>query len=454
MDMADFLRGAGRPVCTTSWHVYDTACTDLKTSTDREATLSNFHGVEQRISIALAGFGGIAGAVLLGGCVLGDVTDIDSRALESVCGDGQRDAGEACDDGNGEDGDGCSSACTVESGYACTDADFSLAFTEFWDSGNGNGPQWSLSADGLTVRQSENSQPAIYMTNLPASGARIAFELEVEQDTDDDFIGWVVGFEAGDTTSPDAEFMLFDWKQHYQVLAGGTEGLPGLAMNRVTGAVEPTLRPFWGHSDGVAEEARAINRGSTGWEDARTYTVELEYSFERVRVWVDGGLEFDETGAFPTGKFGFYTMSQPSTRFTLVAPTTGSICGLDPAADPDGDGVPTGDDPDPFDPSICGDADGDGVDDCQDTDGDGVFGEDDLCPDTPAGDIVDDTGCSIAQLCPCDADWRNHGGYVSCVAHAAGDFVAAGLLTEEEKGAVVSAAGRSDCGKQRMPRNP
>jgi fibro-slime domain-containing protein len=40
----------------------------------------------------------------------------------SSCGDGQRFGNEDCDDGNNRDGDGCSSACKIETGYACSDA--------------------------------------------------------------------------------------------------------------------------------------------------------------------------------------------------------------------------------------------------------------------------------------------------------------------------------------------
>jgi hypothetical protein len=60
-------------------------------------------------------------------------------------------------------------------------------------------------------------------------------------------------------------------------------------------------------------------------------------------------------------------------------------------------------------------------------------------------------GCSIAQLCPCahpdGADrWKNHGAYVSCVAHTSEVFVDLGLNTAVEKDAIVSEAGASDCG--------
>ncbi len=83
----------------------------------------------------------------------------------------------------------------------------------------------------------------------------------------------------------------------------------------------------------------------------------------------------------------------------------------------------------------------------EDSDGDGVFDEDDLCPDTSAGEVVNSDGCSIGQICSPEDTWKNHGGYVSCVAHIAEEFVALGLISEEEKDAIVSEAGQSDVGK-------
>lgn len=91
-----------------------------------------------------------------------------------------------------------------------------------------------------------------------------------------------------------------------------------------------------------------------------------------------------------------------------------------------------------------------------DGDSDGVPDGFDACPGTAAGAPVDAQGCSAAQLvalaCPCAAPaaggaWKNHGQYVSCVAHASQDQVTAGLLPAAEQGAIVSAAARSSCGK-------
>jgi Thrombospondin type 3 repeat/Beta-propeller repeat len=124
----------------------------------------------------------------------------------------------------------------------------------------------------------------------------------------------------------------------------------------------------------------------------------------------------------------------------------GDVC--DP--DIDGDNVANDQDNCPLDPNPDqADADGDGAGDvCDaDRDGDGVRDDADLCVPTATGDVVNADGCSIADLCPCDSAWKNHGAYVSCVAHGANDFVDLGLITETEKGDTVSAAGQSQCGK-------
>ena len=88
----------------------------------------------------------------------------------------------------------------------------------------------------------------------------------------------------------------------------------------------------------------------------------------------------------------------------------------------------------------------------RDSDGDGVSDDLDQCPNTPPGAIVDADGCSIDQLVPCEGPgsggaWRNHGQYVSSIAHAADQFLQAGLITQAQKGAIVGQAAQSDCGK-------
>jgi len=81
-----------------------------------------------------------------------------------------------------------------------------------------------------------------------------------------------------------------------------------------------------------------------------------------------------------------------------------------------------------------------------DSDGDGVNDELDSCPGTGADEAVNAKGCSIADLCSCEGDWKNVGAYVRCVAHTAQEFLAAGVISENEKGTIVSTAAGSKCG--------
>jgi hypothetical protein len=54
---------------------------------------------------------------------------------------------------------------------------------------------------------------------------------------------------------------------------------------------------------------------------------------------------------------------------------------------------------------------------------------------------------SVADLCPCNAPWKNHGEYVKCVQTAAKVLAQEGLIGEGERKAIVKEAAQSDCGK-------
>jgi hypothetical protein len=95
------------------------------------------------------------------------------------------------------------------------------------------------------------------------------------------------------------------------------------------------------------------------------------------------------------------------------------------------------------------DLDADGFADCvdPDDDNDGIDDGQDLCPNTVLVTVVDATGCSIDQLCPCEEDWRSHGKYVSCVDKTAKKFAKSRLITNKEKAVLVRQADWSDCGR-------
>jgi hypothetical protein len=54
----------------------------------------------------------------------------------------------------------------------------------------------------------------------------------------------------------------------------------------------------------------------------------------------------------------------------------------------------------------------------------------------------------IADACPADEAWRNHGQYVSCTARYLERRWQAGDITEEQKDALQAAAAESDVGKR------
>ena len=142
--------------------------------------------------------------------------------------------------------------------------------------------------------------------------------------------------------------------------------------------------------------------------------------------------------------------------------------------------------PTPCDPSPItnpgGDCDSDGIPnqfdtcdnlldpiECADDDVDGIVNKDDECPTTDAAalglDLVIDTctatgvvntvsanGCSLSdQITECADGAKNHGKFVSCVAHLTNDLKKAKVISGAQKGKIQSCAAHSDIGKKSKP---
>lgn len=114
----------------------------------------------------------------------------------------------------------------------------------------------------------------------------------------------------------------------------------------------------------------------------------------------------------------------------------------DQPADADKDGVPDGQDNCPVTANP----------DQADSDGDGVGDACDHCPDTSPGGLVTREGCSIEQLCPCDASasgqqWENQSQYLACVARATRTLRRHGLMSRHESLRFLRRAVGSACGR-------
>jgi len=91
-----------------------------------------------------------------------------------------------------------------------------------------------------------------------------------------------------------------------------------------------------------------------------------------------------------------------------------------------------------------------------DSDEDGVPDDQDECPNTPSSAIVNVRGCSLDQIVPCAGPatggrWRSHGEYMSALMRAVRSFQKSGLITSQERNALVRKGAKSDCGKRAKP---
>lgn len=187
---------------------------------------------------------------------------------------------------------------------------------------------WAVAGDTHSVFQSVNGSPTVFYSDFDGMGKALSGKIRVETTTDDDFIGFVLGFDPGDVTASTTDFILVDWKQATQA-NGGCTGSLGLAVSHVTGGL-PNNSGTWCHNGTtITELARATSLGATGWADNTEYSFDLIFNASNIEVWVNGTKELDVNGSFSDGRFGFYNYSQQSVRYSAieedVAPPTGNI---------------------------------------------------------------------------------------------------------------------------------
>lgn len=184
------------------------------------------------------------------------------------------------------------------------------------------GGNWTLQSEvepNDSAFQSLNSAPTVLFNNMDSQGAALRGTIEVQTTTDDDFIGFVLGYDDGDLTgsNPTTDYILVDWKQGTQ---SGWDA--GMSISRVTGAINTcgtcTASDAWQHTGNVNFIARAATLGSTGWEDNREYLFDIVFTPTLIQVAVDGVQQFNISGTFENGSFGFYNFSQPNVRYAGI----------------------------------------------------------------------------------------------------------------------------------------
>ncbi|MEM6747693.1 MAG: PEP-CTERM sorting domain-containing protein [Pseudomonadota bacterium] len=177
---------------------------------------------------------------------------------------------------------------------------------------------WNLAADNNSVNQTVNGRPTVFHSGEDSQGLSLAGTITVNTSSDDDFVGFVLGYTQGDIDgNPDTDYILIDWKQGSQ---GGWDA--GMAISRVTGGIDAAFNSLnsdaWDHVGNVEFIERATTLGNVGWSDNTTYNFDIEFTSSRVRVEVDGVEQFDITGTFADGAFGFYNYSQSNVIYAGI----------------------------------------------------------------------------------------------------------------------------------------
>jgi hypothetical protein len=191
--------------------------------------------------------------------------------------------------------------------------------------GNDGAGTWVVQPGNDSVLQTINGDPTVFFeAGSNAQGTALSGTIEVETTSDDDFIGFVLGYQDGEFNSVNADFWLIDWKQLDQTF-GGKLATKGLALSHVTGDVAggPSANDsVWDHTNTVNEVARGTNLSSTGWNDNQNYVFKLTFTDSVIEVFVDNVLEISHAGTFTDGAFGFYNYSHNQVRYAGIASAT------------------------------------------------------------------------------------------------------------------------------------
>jgi len=176
---------------------------------------------------------------------------------------------------------------------------------------------WTLLPGNNSVRQNTNGNPTIFYSDYSAFGNQLSGTIRVNTSSDNDFIGFVVGFKPGDLTAAGTNFLVIDWKQGNQGSFGCT-AFAGLALSVATAGLANNSGAWCHSGNGVTELARGATLGNVGWSENVTYGFDIAYTASNIKVWVDDVLQFDLNGSFGDGRFGFYNYSQAAVTYAGI----------------------------------------------------------------------------------------------------------------------------------------
>lgn len=206
---------------------------------------------------------------------------------------------------------------------------------------------WNVEPEGSSVLQTVNGGVGLFVSPNEFFNTTVQGSFGVETASDNDFIGFVFGYQAPiDETDPIAQrtvdFLLLDWKQAAQ--SGASEGFRLSHVDGThNGSFSSTGHELWDHIGDAEISITPLGTDTgagRGWQDPVggvpvEYDFTLLYTASQIRIDIAGGqfgasetifdLDFANLdpavqalfpgGQFESGRFGFYNHSQQSVRY-------------------------------------------------------------------------------------------------------------------------------------------
>jgi len=210
---------------------------------------------------------------------------------------------------------------------------------------NGN---WVYDNSNNSLRQTTNSSdPTFYVSDNKYLNKAVEGSLKVNTTSDDDMVGFVLGFESAvDNLESINKFLLIDWKQGNQNQPGYGAANAEIRLsyfnttendNTVFWETQ-TANDTWGNID-VYEPSNSFDGVNTsgGWVDNFTYRFKAVYTESNVKIYFDFGngvytkvFDVDASSvpffnSFPDGKFGFYNYSQDQVIYDNFTVPNGNL---------------------------------------------------------------------------------------------------------------------------------
>ena len=187
---------------------------------------------------------------------------------------------------------------------------------------------WNYDVNSNTWLQQLNTTQFTYLYDPEAEsiGKAISGTIAVNTNGDDDYIGFVIGYDAGELMSENADYLMLSWKQATQ---GNLRG--GMSLYHVKGSLDKEYRienRVSTNNMDLVPYADRLGQAATlhdvGWNDYTPHTFDIAYDKGYLAIFVDDVMQYSLTPGeigktyFENGGFGFYNYSQNGVEYGSV----------------------------------------------------------------------------------------------------------------------------------------